>query len=86
MMDEDDAYDEGVRQAPAFIDRHPRGYPVEAMAQNTDLREPEDEIEREQARGWFERLGDEVGTEKDPNKSWKQKMQAFGQWPDWIPD
>jgi hypothetical protein len=54
------------------------------MGQNVDLSEPEDEIERERARGWYERLGEEVGTEEDPNESWKQKMQAFGQWPAWI--
>ncbi len=54
------------------------------MAQSVDLSEPEDELEREKVRGWWERLGDEVGTEDDPAESWEDKMPAFRQWPDWI--
>ena len=84
MSEFGDAYDEGARQAQDFIDRHSHGYPAVVMGQNVDLSEPEDEFERERARGWYERLGEEVGTEEDPNESWKQKMQAFGQWPAWI--
>jgi hypothetical protein len=83
-LDLDDAYDEGVREAQAFIDRHPNGYPAMVMGQDADLTEPEDELERERARGWYERLGDEIGTEENPNESWKQKMQAFDLWPNWL--
>jgi hypothetical protein len=54
------------------------------MGPDADLSEPEDEWERERARGWYERIGDEVGTEADPSESWKAKMQAFDLWPDWI--
>lgn len=37
--------------------------------------------ERAYQEGWYDRLGEEVGTEEDPNESWRQKMEAFGIWP-----
>jgi hypothetical protein len=61
MSEFEDAYDEGARQAQDFIDRHSHGYPAVVMGQNVDLSEPEDEIERERARGWYERLGRRSG-------------------------
>ena len=84
MCEFQDAYDEGVGEAQAFIDRHPHGYPAMTMEQYGKPVRPEDELEAEHMRGWFERLGDERGTEADPNESWKRKMQAFDLWPDWI--
>jgi hypothetical protein len=42
------------------------------------------ELDRAYQRGWFERLGEEVGTEEDPTESWKDKMESFGQWPDQV--
>ena len=59
MCEFQDAYDEGVGEAQAFIDRHPHGYPAMTMEQYGKPVRPEDELEAEHMRGWFERLGDE---------------------------
>jgi hypothetical protein len=78
------AYHNGVRAAQDFIDRHPHGWPAVVMSQDRKPTWSGNELDRNYQRGWFGRLGVEVGTERDPTESWKDKMQAFGQWPDQV--
>lgn len=78
----DAAYANGVRAAEGFIDRHPHGWPAVVMSQDRKPTWSGNEIDRSYQRGWFGRLGEEVGTEEDPSESWKDKMQSLGQWPD----
>lgn len=75
-----DAYEEGVSEAQAFIDRHPHGFPAMTM-QQYEVEWSDDPYERAWQEGWYDRLADEVGTEENPNESWRQKMETFGIWP-----
>jgi hypothetical protein len=42
------------------------------------------ELDKKYQDGWFERLGQEVGTAGDATESWRTKMQSLGQWPDHV--
>lgn len=80
----DAAYDRGVRAAEDFIDRHPDGWPDVVMSQDRQPTWSANELDRKYQDGWFERLGEEVGTAGDPTESWKEKMRSLGQWPDQV--
>jgi hypothetical protein len=76
----EDEYERGVAEAQAFIDRHPHGFPGMTMAQY-GAAISSDEVEAAYQRGWYDRMGEEVGTEEDPTERWRDKMEAFGCWP-----
>jgi hypothetical protein len=80
----DAAYDDGVRAAEDFIDRHPYGWPDVVMSQGRKPTWSTNELDKKYQDGWFERLGREVGAEGAPTESWRVKMQSLGQWPDQV--
>jgi hypothetical protein len=80
----DAAYDRGVRAAEDFIDRHPHGWPDVVMSQDRKPTWSTNELDKKYQDGWFERLGQEVGTAGDATESWRAKMQVLGQWPDQV--